>query len=120
MEVVTPRPLVADVDLAGGIEIVIREIPLLGGVPHLVAADCVKRVTDAGEGTFQADAVVAGYKRLLKVGLGLAEVIGRLVVDILHIQGRLAGSHGSDYRKGSQNVYCLFHILVHFEFDTLE
>ena len=104
VEVVTPGPLVADVDLAGGVEVVVREIPLLGGVPHLVAADGVQRVADTGEGTFQADAVVAGYKRLLEVGLGPAEVVGRLVVDILHFQGRLTGSHGSDYRKGSQNV----------------
>ena len=67
VEVVTPGPLVADIDLAGGVEIVIREIPLLRSVPHLVAADCVQRVSHAGEGTLQTDSVVAGYERLLEV-----------------------------------------------------
>ena len=115
MEVVSPGPLVADIDLAAGIEVVVGKVPLLGGVPHLVAADGVQGVAHTGEGAFQADAVVAGDERLLEVGFGVTEVVGGLVVRILDVKVFVAGSHGTDYSEGSQNNSYLFHNLVHIK-----
>ena len=113
--VVTPGPLVADIDLAGGVEVVVREVPLLGGVPHLVAADGVQGVAHAGEGALQADAVVAGHERLFEVGLGVTEVIGGLVVRVLDVQILVAGSCGTEDDKGCQDDGYLFHMLVHYQ-----
>ena len=115
MEVVTPGPLVADVDLAGGVEVVIREVPLLGGIPYLVAADGVQGIAHAGESAFQTDAVIAGDERLLEVGLGVAEVVGGLVVRVLDIQVLVAGSGETEDCEGSQDDGYLFHMRIHFQ-----
>ena len=119
MEVVSPGPLVADVDLAVGIEVVIGQVPLLGGVPHLVAADGVQGVTHTGEGTLQADTVVAGDEGLVQVGLGVTEVSGGLVVRVFDIQCFFAGSHGTDDRESCQNNCYLFHDLVRIKLGHL-
>ena len=110
MIAVAPYPQVAYLVGINRVEVVIRQVPLLGGVPHLVAAHGVHSIADAREGALETDPVVAGDYGLLEIRLVVAEIVCRLVVRVSHIQRAFAGCRTEHERGDRQYQIYLFHI----------